>query len=307
MNKTVHVNVPLTNLSIGYDNEGLHIAEKIVGKRINVTRDSDLYVVYDSNFRRPDDFRASGTEAKRASFDATTATYNCQDYALKDVITPRQMRNTDKPIMLEADTTKNLTMKVLDNMEVRLAEILFTTASWTNNTSLAATWADATADVADPISAIDTAAINVIKGSGMTPNLCVIGRDVLTHCKINGALRDRMKYTSRDVLTPDILAALFEVPQLIVGQHLDDTTNEATAASVGFTWEDNVWIGYRDPNPGLRSRTAIAMVSVGGRKVKTWNEESLEDSKVIEVSDNYQFIQPLTSAGYLIKDTNAGA
>lgn len=305
MNRTVHTNVPLTNLSIGYDNEGLHIAQQIVGKRIMVKRDSDKYVIYDSNFRRPDDWRAPGTKSKRMSLDATTSTYNCEDYALHDVIAPRQLRNTDKPINLERDTMQELTVKILDNMEIRLAEIMFTTASWTNNATLSATWADATADAADPTTAVDTAAIAVIKGCGNVPNLGVIGRDVLSHLKVNGPISSKLKYTQRDIVTPDIVAAMFEISRLLVGQHLDDTTNEATTASVDFTWGDDVFLGYVAPAPGLKTPTALAMVSTGGRRVRNWTEEDLEDSKVIEVQDNYDFIQPLTSAGYIIKDTDA--
>lgn len=305
MNTQAHTNIPLTKLSVAYDNQGLHIAAKIA-PRIKVARDIDSYYVYDSHFRVADDQRAPGTPSNRVTFDASLATYHCDDYALHDVITPRQLRNTDKPIKLQRDSMEFLTGQIKDNQEVRCAALLFTTSSWTNSATLAAGWNDYTSDVADPVAAVETGAIAVMKGGANVPNVGVMGRDVLTHLKNNYRISERMKYTQRDIVTPDIVAAMFEINKLYVGAHLNDTTNEGQTASPGFTWGDDLWLGYIDPNPGLKTRTAFAMVSSGGgRKVKIWKKPELEDSEVVEVSDNYQFIQPLTGAGYLIKDTDA--
>ncbi len=302
MTGTFHTNVPLTNVSIAFTNKGLHIVDKVFPVT-PVKRDSDKYLVYDSDFRTPDDEKADGARSRRISFTASSASYHCEDYGLEDVVTPRQKRNTDAPLNLEKDTTENLTEKLYDAKEVRGALLAFTNTSWTNNTTLAAGWNDYTADVADPLTAIDTGVIAIQKAVARVPNKIVIGRDVVTHLKNNYMILERIKYTERGVVTGNLIAAMCEVDEVIVGNHINDTTNEVTTASGGFTWGDDMLIAFINPNSGLKQVSATKQFTTTGRKVTKWHEPP--DVDVIDVTDNYDLVQPATGAGYLIKDTDA--
>lgn len=304
MNPIFHTNKVLTNISIDFANEANHIADKVF-PRVMVKRDADKYAVYDSHFRVADDQKADGARASRVTFSATTTTYNADDYALEDVITPRQLRNTDAPINLEKDSTEFLTRQIMDNKEVRAAALLFTSASWTNNATLSATYNDYTADVADPLTAFDTGAVTVMKAIARMPNKAVIGRDTLSHLKNNYKVIERIKYTQRASVTPDLLAAMFEVGEVMVGTHVNDTTNEATTSSGGFTWGDNIWLGYIETSPGLKKPSATYQFSTTGLRVRKWNDQAVEGSTVIEAMDNYDLVIPATGAGYLIVDTDA--
>lgn len=303
MKSGFHTNIPLTNMSIAFSNRGLYIVDKVFPVT-KVKQDSNKYLIYDSDFRVADDKKADGARSRRITYDATSATYFCDDYGLEDVITERQKRNTDAPMNLEKDTTENLTDKLYDAKEVRAAELAFTKTSWTNNTTLTAGWNDYTADVADPLSAIDTGVLTIQKAVAKVPNKAVIGRDVVTHLKNNYRVLDRIKYTQRGVVTAELIAAMCELDEIIVGNHVTDSTNEATTASGGFTWGDDMLIAYINPSPGMKQVTATKQFTTTGRRVRKWMDEE-GPSEVIEVTDNYDFAQPATGAGYLIKDTDA--
>lgn len=303
MNSIFHTNKPLTNISISFSNAGLHIVDKLF-PIVKVTRDSDKYAVYDSDFRVGEDAKADGVRANRISFGATSATYHCDDYGFEDVVTPRQIRNTDAPINIERDTVENLTEKIMDAKEVRAAALLFTTASWTNNTTLTAGYNDWTADVADPLTAVDTGAIAVMKGVAREPNKIAMGRDSLSHLKNNYKIGERIKYSERAIITPGLLAALFDVDEVMVGKHINDTTNEVTTASNGFTWSDDIFIGYINPSPGLKKVSATYQFTTTRLRVRKWWDEG-PAVNTYEVTDNYDLVIPATGAGYLIKDTDA--
>lgn len=301
---TFHTNKPLTNISVAWSNQQSMLLVDKLFPRVNVVREADKYLVYDSNFRIAEDTRADGTPSNQISFGASSSTFQVEEYALHDVVTDRQLGNTEAPMDLERSTTENLTEQIMLAKESRAVNLLFTTASWTNNTTLTATWNDATADVADPLTAIDTGAIAVIKGCARMPNKVVMGRDVLTYLKTNYQIRERIKYSERAIITADIIAAMCDVPEVLVGTSLLDTTNEVTSASAGFAWTDDLWIGYIAPVPGLKTPSATYQFSTHGLRVKKWRDENIEGDKV-EVSDAYQLAIPATGAGYLIKDCNA--
>jgi hypothetical protein len=301
---TFHTNKPLTNISVAWSNQQSMLLVDKLFPRVNVVREADKYLVYDSNFRVTEDARADGAPSNQISFGATSATFQVEEYALHDVVTDRQRGNVDAPLDLERSTTENLTEMVMLGKESRAVDLMFTTTSWTNNTTLTATWNDNTADVADPLTAIDTAAIAVIKGCARMPNKVVMGRDVLTYLKNNYKIIERIKYAERALVTADLIAAMCDVPEVLIGTSLLDTTNEVTATSAGFAWTDDFWMGYIAPSPGLKTPSATYQFSTHGLQVKKWRDEDVNGDK-IEVSDAYQLAIPATGAGYLIKDCNA--
>lgn len=79
--------------------------------------------------------------------------------------------------------------------------------------------------------------------TGMKPNVAVIGPKVAAALKDNASIKDRIKYTGRDVVTAEMLASLFEVERLYVGQAVvaDD------AGTFTDVWAKNVVLAYVGP------------------------------------------------------------
>ena len=85
--RDVHVNTPLTNLSIAYRNEN-YVGPDFLFPRVPVNKLSDLYWVFDRGawFRDLAAPRAPGTRAKEADYFLSTGSYLCLEYALSHVI-----------------------------------------------------------------------------------------------------------------------------------------------------------------------------------------------------------------------------
>ena len=115
--------------------------------------------------------------------------------------------------------TKNIIDLRLENAQALLAT---TAANYGagNKTTLAGTsqWSDLTSGVGDPISDIEVAKEAIRKQIGRRPNTIVMGASVFAKLKQHPKVVDRMKYTGRDVATVDILASLFGVSQVKVGE-----------------------------------------------------------------------------------------
>jgi hypothetical protein len=83
-------------------------------------------------------------------------------------------------------------------------------------------WSD---PASNPVAQVETYKEAVRSQIGARPNTLLISGRVFAALKTNPAITDRIKYTSRDVATPELLAALFGVDRVVVGDavYLDST------------------------------------------------------------------------------------
>jgi hypothetical protein len=84
LKNTLHVSQLLSNLSVKYQPADL-IWDKVF-PAVPVKKDTDLYRVYDRDFRLPETIRAPKAVAREYSFDFSTASYILSQNALKDYI-----------------------------------------------------------------------------------------------------------------------------------------------------------------------------------------------------------------------------
>ncbi len=296
----LHVDKLLGQVSIKYRNANF-IADKVF-PFVPVKKDSDKFRVYDRDFRLPQTLRSAKGLAREHNFEVSTGTYILEQHSLKDYVSDRDAENYDVAD-LRADTTEELTDKILLRMEKSVAD-LFTSTSWSLNVSLATAqqWSlDST--TSNPIPLMDTAATSVLENSGMAPNFAVIPHKCLLAAKNHQSVLDRIKYTSADV-TPNMIAGLFDLDELLVPKAVLDSSAQGVTASIGAIFGDNVFVGYKPatasvlkPSAGYIFRNAIPLV-------KRWRVEERQ-SEAIEVNMHYQAKVVASLSGYLIKDVLA--
>ncbi len=128
---------------------------------------------------------------------------------------------------------------------------------------------------------------------------------------------ERIKYTQRGVISAELIAALFDLDEVIIGGAIKNTAKEKKAGTE-FTaariWENAAGKGsamlyYQPPVPGLKTPMAGVQVRVpyeNGlmRSTRTW-EEAAEDQTVYEVKENVDILQTGTDLGYLWINTIA--
>lgn len=297
----LRIDKALTNVSVKYKNSD-YIADKVF-PMLPVNDESGKYYVYNRNFRLPETLRRDGAEANKHDFALSTSSYQTAEHALKDVVTDRQARNYGLA-SLKADTTEELTDKIMLRKEKSVAD-LFTTTSWSLNVSLAsaAQWsADTTAS--NPIPLMDTAATTVLANSGFLPNKAIMNRKVMLAAKNHTAsIGERVKYTSAEI-SKNTLAALFDIPEIMIGLAQIDSAAEGVTDSIGDVWSDNIWVGYVTPRASVKSPTAGYIITDERRQVRSWKAEELKGEE-IEVGESYVPKIVASLAGYLIRDVLA--
>jgi len=119
----------------------------------------------------------------------------------------------------------------------------------TNKLTLAGAsqWSD---PASDPVTAIDDAKEAIRTQIGVRPNTLVIGGAVFAKLKNHPKITDRIKYTSRDVATVELLASLFGLERVVSGDAIFDDNGVMTDV-----WGKDAILAY----------TAIGGVADAGR------------------------------------------
>ncbi len=297
----VHVDQLLSQVSIKYRNDN-YIAQEVF-PRIPVKKSSDLYRVYDRNFRLPETSRAHNGEAREHNFTVSNETYVLERHALKEHVSDEQAANYDISD-LRADTVEELTDKIMLRKEKSVADVVTTKANWSQNVSLAAAgqWSLNTT-TSNPITLMDTASTSVLESCGKVPNYAVVPRAVMLAAKNHDSVIDRVKYTSAEI-TPNMLAALFDLDQMLVPTSIIDSAAEGATESIGAVYSDNIFVGYKPDRAGPMKASAGYMFEMTMPLVKRWRVEE-RDSEAIEVNVNYTPRIVSSLSGYLIIDALA--
>jgi len=304
---STRINRALSNISVQYKNDE-YIFGKVL-KDIPVLNESDKYWVYNADYTLPETIRANGTPANMVTWSASTSTYRVDEHALKDVVTERDRDNTETPLSMDKDTVEFLTDKIMLRQEYEAHKLLFTTTTFSNNTTFvsATSWRNATTTCANPIVSVLSATGKIIKSSGKRPNTMVMGWEVLEALKNNSLVYGRIQYVERAIITEEILQAVFDVQSIYVGTAVLDTSKEGvhTSTSQGFLWEDDTLVAYFAPNVSRKMVTAAANFRVKKKglpyRVKKWYEEDIEGT-YIEVQTMCKPKAIATATGYLFKD-----
>jgi hypothetical protein len=257
----VHVNAPLTNVSIAYLQDEKKFISAECFPLIGVPKQSDLYFQYDQGdfMRSTARVRAPGTESAGAGYGLSTASYSATVLALHKDIADQIRLNADAPLNMDSDATKFLTQHMMIQRDLDWATNHFSGGTWSGST----TGGDITpgtkwdASGATPIENIDEQANSVEAKTGFRPNVLVLGVDAYSALKNSADVVDRIRYTQTGVVTEDILAGLLGVEKVLVARGVYNSANEGATDSFGriFTG-DTALLLYRPSSPSLMTPSA---------------------------------------------------
>lgn len=297
-NSNIHVNKPLTNLSVRYSNDNF-IAE-LVFPRVQVKHESDVYYVYDGeNLKRTVSLRANGAESNQVEHDYSTSSYVLEEHALKELITKRDRDNADSPLNLDIDANENLNEKISIDEEIRTMQVCFTTTTWSNNATVgsASAWDTSTSN---PIADVLTATASILLNGRVMPNYGVMGWEPFKVLKVNSVTVDRLKITQDKVVTKNLIATLFDLDQLLIGTASYDANPKGVAPSNTFIWGKDLLV-YHKAQAKLKTKGAGVILRIKGvRQTKKWHEDKL-NGDFIEVSTFSLPRAVATSSAYLLK------
>lgn len=263
----VHVDRPLTNISLAFiqDAEGF-VADRVF-PRLPVSKQSDSYFTYDRGYfnRAEMKKRAPATESAGMNYAISTDTYLCDVWALHKDIADQVRANADEPISLDREASTALALQGLLRKEKEWVSNYFVTSIWTNEeTGVSGSpsagqfqyWDEA---ASTPIETVRRWKRTVQESTGFKPNVMTLGRAVydalLDHPDIVGRL-DRGQTSGPAMVMRDALAALFELDDILVMDAIENTANEGAANSHSFIGGKNVLLSYRPTSPGLMTPSA---------------------------------------------------
>lgn len=312
----VHVNVPLTNISIAYIQEaGNFIADKIF-PNIPVSKQSDRYYTYDRGYFNRDEMaeRAPGTESSGSGYTVdNTPTYYAPVYAFHHDIPDPRRANADSVMAPDREATLLATQKGLIKREKLWVSKYFTTSIWTTDITGVSSnpsagtqvlqWNDANST---PIEDIRAGKTIVLQRTGFEPNTLVIGQQVYDALCDHPDIVDRVKYgqtASRGLAQIDVsdLEALFKIGRIFVMKSVENTAKQGQTNSHSFIGGKKALLCYSTPAPGLMTPTAgytfswtgYLGASNTGHRISKFRMENLKSDRVeIEMA----FDQKLVSA-----------
>lgn len=301
----VVVDPALSNVSIKYTNDTF-IADLVL-PMVKVAKQTGKYYIYDkSNLRIDKTVRAAGSGANEIDFGvAPTGTFACDDHALKGLVADEIQDQADAALNPLVDETETVTEKLMLDRENNAAALLTSTANLTQNTTLSGTsqWSDYLNS--DPIGDVRLARTTVHQNTFKKPNTLIMSKQVWDIIVEHPAIIERIKYSQLGVVSKELLARVFQVEQIIVGEAGNNTAVEGQTDVLAYIWGKHAIVAYINPKVSIKMLTLGVTFTYSQRLVKRWRDEDREGTYVRIGNDNY--IQKIIAAacGYLIKNAVA--
>jgi hypothetical protein len=300
----VHVNRPLTNISVAYSQEaaGVEFVADRAFPAIPVENKSDLYYTYKrADFNRDEmQKRALATESAGSGYGLdSTGTYSCDVWALHKDVDDQIRGNSDTPLAPDRDATIFLTNKALIRRENVWAGQFFQHGIWTgevagqaNSDSTHVTYWDYA--TSSPITDIRHAKTQMrLNSGGFVGNIGVFSRPVFDKLVDHPDFIDRTKYgqtaPNPAMATRRIIAEILELEEVLVMDAVYNTAVEGAAESNAFIGGLSAALFYRPRNPGLMTPSAgytfnwtglIGSTGGAGLRIKTFRMEHLASDRV---------------------------
>ena len=288
----VHQDAVLSNLAEQFGQGGLWIADQVLPV-LQVKKESDKYYKFylkDIATRIGRTQRADGAEAAESDYDLTTSTYQCEEYALRGLVTDRSRSNADQPLSMEEDTLHFLTENLLLDREMRVAAAVFNTSTFASYYSALSgndCWDVYTDASSDPLEDMEVAKKSVLQNAGKMPNTVIMGYEVFEHVRRHPEILDIVKYggTPADpaVIGEPELAKAFGVDKVLVGKSVYNSNTEGQTASYGFVWGKYCMVAYIAPTPPRKGVTLGCTFRAQSFNVSRYREDKRKGD-MLEVS-----------------------
>lgn len=268
----VHIDQPLTNLTLAYlQDEANFIADKVF-PLVEVDKQSDKYYEYNrADFNRSGNRQqlAPRTRPERVGMSLSNSNYFADVYGLATDFDEQTLANEDAALEIRAAGTKMLMHNMLIDREKDFVTNFFSTGvwgtEWDGNTSGAASgtdvvhWDDYTNST--PIQDVTNMRRTIqLASGGFKPNTMVVGKAVRDSLINNPTILSRLNggatISNTALITDAKLAEIFEVENFYVMEAVENTAAEGAAESNSFIGGSNALLTYTPSAAGLMTPAA---------------------------------------------------
>lgn len=293
----------LTTAAQGYKNAEL-VGLSLFPTVPVLTRGGKIISFRREDFRLYATGRVPGTNTKRVMFGHDSGNYALESHSLEGVV-PFELMEDAKAVP-GVDLGSGAVAKVQDIIGLRLekaqADLATNAANYgtANKIALSGTsqWSDYGA-VSNPSADIETAKEAIRSQVGRRPTVIIMGALVWAKLKEHPKITDRIKYTGRDSATPEMLANLFGVKQVLIG----DALFENESGVLADVWGKSVVVAYTDIGgiADMGRPTFGYTYRLGGYPiVETPYQDRSAKSWIYPVTDEISPVIAGAAGGYLI-------
>lgn len=241
----------LSEYARGYKNSAL-VAENLFPRAPVPMYGGTIIEFGKESFRLYNSKRAPGAATKRVQFGYDGKPYAIVPSALEAPVPRERMR--DASVVPGIDLARRAVNVVLQSLllehEFNAATLARDATQYdaSHKVALSGTsiWGQAAAKPGDDI---ESARQAIRSSIGVYPNLCILSASAMSNLRNDVTILDRIKYTSRDSVTTDILQNLWQIPKVVVGAAVSAS---GAADTFGDIWGSDVVLAYtnlsNDPN-----------------------------------------------------------
>jgi hypothetical protein len=191
--------------------------------------------------------RSPGQNTKRVTFGYFGAPYALESHSLEGLLPIETMQEASAVPGIDLSvTTINKTQNIIAlRLEKAQADAARLASAYNANNKVVLSgtsqWSDYSG-ISDPVAVVEAGKEAVRAKIGKRPNTAIIGAKVFSALKQHPKIVDRIKYTGRDVATPELLAALFGLDKVLVG----DAVYADDAGTFTDVWGKDVVLAYTE-------------------------------------------------------------
>jgi hypothetical protein len=292
----VHIDQPLTNLTIAYvQSQENFIADKVFPV-VGVQKQSDKYYIYDrANMNRTGDVKALAprTEVNRIGQAISNDSYYADVYGLGMDFDQQTLANEDAALDVRSSGAATLVNRLMIHREEQFADTFFAASVWGTDNTPSNLWSDYTNST--PIKNVTDARRTMqLKSGGFKPNTMVVGKEVrdvlINHPDILARLNGGATVTNTALITNAKLAEIFEVENFYVMEAVKNSSVEGVAESNAFIGGKHALLAHVAPNAGLMTPMAGATfawntlegVNNLGVTVESFSDDALKRQQIAE-------------------------
>lgn len=238
----------LSTVAQGYSNNAF--VGRYLFPRVNVAVSGGQIIKFGKeSFRKYNLRRAPGGPTPRINYG-----YAGEPFALfqdsVEATVPREHSRDAQVAMPGIDLGRNAVTFAMNtitkSLEDEQASLATDAAKYDANHKVTLSGADKwSADAGRPSADISAAKEAIRATTGQRPNVCILSPSAYAAAQNNPSIQDRFKYSSSEVITAQMLAALWEIPIVAVAEAIT-ALDDDTFADI---WGNNVVLGYAPQQP----------------------------------------------------------
>lgn len=313
----VHVNVPLTNISVAY----VQAAENFVADRVfplvPSDQQSNLYYVWNkSDFNRAEMLRrAPGAPAASMGIGLTTQSFAADVWAVNFPIADQLRANADSVLSLDSAATEALSLQALIRKEVQFVSRAMATGIWSRDitgvasapsTNQVLQWNNASAT---PIQDVRAGKQFILSQTGRMPNKLTMSRQVwdtlVDHPTILNRVVNGQTPGGPATVTKAMVAAILELEEILVMDGIQESGIEGGTSSMGFIAPKAALLTFTPSTPSLITPAAgytffwsgYTGAQANGSRVKRYREER-QAADIIEIEAAFDQRVVAADCGY---------